>query len=146
MQQALIDVMSKMESQDGKFTNHAPLSDGTNAVGRYGIKPTTAMEFKNRAPSSEIPKAADRFEMQKMLEGSPEAQEAVMSELSKHLLRKNQGQLDASAMGHFKGHNRSFERNERDLEDLNLYRDRLDATKEELGIMPTLRNYMKGPQ
>ena len=143
MEQALVDIMSKMESQDGKFTDHAPLSDGTQAVGKYAIKPTTAQEMLNRMPSSEHENTKDRFEMQEKLEQSPELQEDIVGKLAKHLLEKNQGQLDPSAMGYFKGHNRSFDRNKEDLEKLNLYKDRLDATKKELGIMPTLYNKMR---
>lgn len=145
-EQALIDIMRKLESADGKYTDHAPLSDGTQAVGQYAIKPTTAMEMKNRVPASDIPQVNDRFEMQKALEQSPDAQEAVMTELAKHLLQKNKGQLDPAAMGYFKGHNRSMDRNVQDLDKLNLYKDRLDKAKEELNIMPTLYNKMlKGP-
>jgi hypothetical protein len=146
MEQALVDIMSKMESQDGKYVDHEPLSDGTQAVGRYAIKPTTAQEMLNRMPSSEFSNTKDRFEMQEKLEQSPELQEDIVGKLAKHLLQKNQGQLDPSAMGYFKGHNRSFDRNKEDIEKLNLYKDRLDAVKEELGIMPTLYNKLKEPR
>jgi hypothetical protein len=143
MEQALIDIMSQMESRGGKDTNHAPLSDGTNAVGEYAIKPTTAQEMLNRMPSSEYPNTKDKFEMQKRLEQSPEMQEDIVGKIAKHLLEKNQGQLDPSAMGYFKGHNRSFERNKEDLEKLNLYQNRLDKVKQDLNIMPTLYNKIK---
>lgn len=141
-QQALVDLMSKLESQDGKYTEHAPLSDGTNAVGKYGIKPTTAQEMLKRYPSSGY--TDDKFEMQDKLESSPELQEQVMTNLAEHLLNKNNGQLDAAAVGHFKGHNRSFDKNKRSLEDLGLYQDRIDKVKQELNIMPNLRNLIKG--
>lgn len=141
-QQALIDLMSKLESQGGKYTDHAPLSDGTKAVGRYGIKPTTAQEMLKRYPSSEY--TDDKFEMQDKLENNPELQEQVMTNLAEHLLNKNKGQLDPAAVGHFKGHNRSFDRNKESLEDLGLYQDRIEEAKQELGIMPNLKNLIKG--
>lgn len=142
-QQALIDLMSKLESRDGEVTDHAPLSDGTRAVGRYGIKPTTAQEMLKRSPSSEYKNTDDRFEMQKMLETSPELQEQVMTKLAKHLLDRNKGQLTPAAVGHFKGHNASYDSNVDKLKDMGLYEDRVEKAKQELGIMPTLFNYMK---
>lgn len=142
-QQALIDLMSKLESRDGEVTDHAQLSDGTNAVGRYGIKPTTAQEMLNRSPSSEFKNTDDKFEMQKMLEQSPDMQEEVMTKLAEHLLKKNQGQLTPAAVGHFKGHNASMESNQNKLKDMGLYEDRIEKAKQELGIMPNLLNKMK---
>jgi hypothetical protein len=142
-QQALIDLMSKLESRDGQVTDHAQLSDGTNAVGRYGIKPTTAQEMLNRSPSSEFKNTDDRFEMQKMLEQSPDMQEEVMTKLAEHLLKKNQGRLTPAAVGHFKGHNASMESNENKLKGMGLYEDRIEKAKQELGIMPNLLNKMK---
>ena len=145
-QQALVELMRKLESRDGTMLNHAPLSDGTQAVGQYAIKPTTAQEMLNRMPSSEYPNTDDKFEMQDMLEQNPELQEDVVGKLAKHLLQKNKGQLDPAAVGYFKGHNRSFERNAEDLEKLNLYRDRVEAAKQELNIMPNLRNRLREPR
>lgn len=142
-QQALIDLMSKLESRDGTMTDHALLKDGTNAVGRYGIKPTTAQEMLNRSPSSEFKNTKDRFEMQKRLEASPDMQEEVMTKLVSHLLKKNQGQLTPAAVGHFKGHNASKSVNEDKLKDLGAYEDRIEEAKQELGIMPNLLNKMK---
>lgn len=146
MEQALIDVMRELESAGGKYTNHAPLSDGTKAVGQYAIKPTTAQEMLKRMPSSEFENTPDRFQMQEKLEQNPELQEEIVTKLARHLLERNKGQLDPSAMGYFKGHNRSFERNKADLEDLNLYRDRLEKAKEKFNIMPTLYNKLKEPR
>lgn len=140
-QQALIDLMSKLESGDGQDTEHALLSDGTNAVGKYGIKPTTAQEMLNRSPSKERPN--DKFEMQKQLEAQPELQEEVMSRLAKHLLERNKGQLTPAAVGHFKGHNAPLEVNEDKLKDMGLYEDRIEEAKQKLNIMPTLLNSMK---
>lgn len=145
-EQSLIDVMRQLESNGGTMLDHEPLSDGTQAVGQYAIKPTTAMEMLNREPSQRYPNTDDRFKMQKMLEENPELQEEIVGRISKHLLKKNEGQIDPAAMGYFKGHNRSMERNETDLQDLNLYRDRLDAAKAKNNIMPTLYNKLKEPK
>ena len=142
-QQALIDLMSKLESQDGTSTDHAVLSDGTNAVGKYAIKPTTAQEMLKRNPSSDYSNTDDKFKMQDMLEKSPELQEQVMSKLSKYLLDKNKGQLDLAATGYFKGHNASSESNKKKLDNMGLYQDRIDQAKQELGIMPNLLNSIK---
>lgn len=145
-QRTLMQLMRKLESRDGTMLNHAPLSDGTKAVGEYAIKPTTAQEMLNRMPSSEHSNTDDRFEMQEKLEQSPELQEDVVAKLAKHLLEKNKGQIDPSTVGYFKGHNRSFERNSEDLEKLNLYRDRVEEAKKELNIMPNLRNRLREPR
>jgi hypothetical protein len=142
-QQALIDLMSKLESNDGQNTDHATLSDGTNAVGKYGIKPTTAQEMLNRNPSSEYENPKDKFEMQKQLESNPAMQEEVMSKLVEHLLNKNQGQLTPAAVGHFKGHNAPLDVNEDKLKHLGAYEDRIEEAKQQLGIMPNLYNTIK---
>jgi hypothetical protein len=143
-QQAFIDLMSKLESNSGQNTEHALLSDGTNAVGKYGIKPTTAQEMLNRNPSSEYENPKDKFEMQDALESNPKMQEDVMTMITKHLLDKNQGQLTPAAVGHFKGHNASMESNEDKLKHLGAYDDRIEQAKQELGIMPNLKNLLKG--
>lgn len=145
-EQALIDIMRKLESRDGTMLNHEPLSDGTRAVGEYAIKPTTAQEMLNRKPSNQFENTDDRFEMQEKLEQNPELQQDIVEKLAKHLLEKNKGQIDPAAMGYFKGHNRSFERNVQDLDRLNLYKDRLDNAKQELNIMPNLRNRLREPR
>lgn len=142
-QQALIDLMSKLESRDGQDTDHALLSDGTNAVGRYGIKPTTAQEMLIRSPSTEYSNPSDKFDMQKQLEDNPDMQEQVMTKLAQHLLNRNQGQLTPAAVGHYKGHNASLSTNQDKLKNMGLYENRIEEAKQQLGIMPTLLNSMK---
>jgi hypothetical protein len=142
--QALLDIMRKMESNDGKYTDHALLSDGTHAVGDYGIKPVTAQDMLKRSPANVNDKSL--LEVQGMLEDSPEMQQKVAEMLAEKVLKNNQGQLDPSAAAWHKGQNRSMNKNEQYLQDTPSEQDRLDKAKAELGIMPTLYNKLKEPR
>lgn len=142
--EALLSIMKKLESSDGTNTNHAKLSDGTNAVGNYGIKPVTAQDMLKRTPANVNDKSLQ--EVQSLLENSPEMQQQVANILAAKVLNKNKGQLDPSAAGWHKGQNRSLEYNKEYLKDNGLYQDRIDQAKRELNIMPTLYNKLKEPR
>jgi hypothetical protein len=136
-----LKVMSQLESNGGKNTNHDKLSDGTNAVGQYGIKPMTAKDMLKKSPDNV--NDLDLQEVQQQLESSPEMQQRVAEILGQKILDKNKGQMTPSAVGWRDGQNKSLDANKDKLSIDTEYADKIEEVKQKLGIMPTLFNSMK---
>lgn len=112
---AFLDITRKIESSDGRNTNHATMESGIHAgdaaIGAYGIMPNTVKEFAKRTGNPELSRlsALDAAKMKQEIESNPELEEQVARPIAEHVLSKY-GDPRMANFAYQYGHNMDPER------------------------------------
>lgn len=114
--QALLDVIKRLESSDGKNTEHktmeSGLHEGSSAIGDYGLMPNTVREISNRArkdksltPEMDMVSRMPEEAMKSHLKNHPHIQRQFAEKMATRLMDKHQGSEEKVAEAWLKGHN-----------------------------------------
>lgn len=138
-----LEVISYIESYNGKYTNHKKLKTGIHkghrASGIYGLMPNTVKEILNyfkidkcdRSKFKPLIDSNDPKFIKKFVEENKNIENALARRLAKKVLNDTNGHEEKAAYMWFNGHNLSQERVEKNYKD-HFYVKRFIKFKKEL--------------